>query len=937
MYRAYNDPLGEPVVLEDGLGRQTRFEADAAGRVTRVIYPDGTSAAYAYDAEGNLVRATDETGLVTEYRYDGNSSLLEQVEPDGAVLRFGYDTEENLVSVTNYRGERTESVYDAVGHEVRITYFDGRVEAYDYDERDNVVVLRDGAGRVLARYEYDDASRLVLIRWADGTETRITYGDQCQILAIDGPDASIQYEWDAEMRIVRETVNGAALDYEYDASGNRIAVTTSAGRRITYEWDLRGRLTGMTDSGRHAYRYEYNAVDLVTAAFLPNGLGQRFEYDALSRMRRRQVVGLSGGATIADRTFDYDAGDRLVRSEDLQRGLSTYRYDATEHLLEAVTPAEIERYEYDAAENLVLTRSGLRAAVAAGDRVTSLGPAETYRYDADGNLTERSVGDAVTRYAYDAQGQLIHVTDPAGEITEYRYDPLGRRISKSRGRVETRFEWDGVALLRETAPGGDIDYLFLPQSFLPAGLTRRDGPLLLRLRPDRHPQRALRPHRRHRLVRRLQRLWRGPAPARVQRRPAAPLSGPVLRRGAGALLQPPPVLRPGPRPLPHPRPHRVRRRRQPVSLRAQPDQLGRPVRARTLLGAVQVLVEQRAAEGGAEEGPGHEQATREREEDPQQRARRLRQPEERQEDLRGMPQEPRPPEAEGDIEQVLQRAGGPHPGGLRRGLRDKILQPPAAQPERQRELRRPDEKVCQGHRRPDAHEDQGEAGLPAGRQEVPGRLIESREGGDTMTSEQMGALVPRIAEILTATYKLEHHGAGVNRSILHPPVPPKDIASFEQKHDLRFPPSYRQFLELHNGWEHFWLNMTLIGVSGKHTKAVLDEVKEAIEWQNEDLATEMDELTPKNLQTWEKQDESNLFLAHHVPFAASFAGEFLVFDRSTVKRNGEMQVVFWNMGSGADEDERHEDFAELLESVAKRVEAHHNKITKSKGAKAKKK
>jgi cell wall assembly regulator SMI1 len=204
-----------------------------------------------------------------------------------------------------------------------------------------------------------------------------------------------------------------------------------------------------------------------------------------------------------------------------------------------------------------------------------------------------------------------------------------------------------------------------------------------------------------------------------------------------------------------------------------------------------------------------------------------------------------------------------------------------------------------------------------------------------MTSERMDGVVTRIAEILTATYKLEDHGAGVSRSILPPPALPKEITSFERKHDLRFPPSYRQFLELHNGWEHFWIDMTLIGVSGKHTVAVLEKVKETIEWQGKYLATKLGELTPKKILAWEKR--SNLYLASHFPFATSFAGEFLVFDRSTVTRNGEMQVVFWNIGSGVDENERHEDFAELLESVAKRVEAHYNKITKSRGAKAKKK
>jgi hypothetical protein len=204
-----------------------------------------------------------------------------------------------------------------------------------------------------------------------------------------------------------------------------------------------------------------------------------------------------------------------------------------------------------------------------------------------------------------------------------------------------------------------------------------------------------------------------------------------------------------------------------------------------------------------------------------------------------------------------------------------------------------------------------------------------------MKPEEMESLVKKIAEQLTATYELEDHGSGVSRSVPLPPAPAAEIAAFEKKHKLKFPPSYRQFLLLHNGWEHFWLDMTLTGVSGKPAKAVLDEVKETVEWQQNDLTSDMGELTPAKIKEWEAQDPSNLYLPNHFCFGSTFAGEFFVFDRYTLRDDGEMQVVFWNIGSGVDENERHESFADLLESVGKRVEAHYNKLTKKKPGKAK--
>lgn len=204
-----------------------------------------------------------------------------------------------------------------------------------------------------------------------------------------------------------------------------------------------------------------------------------------------------------------------------------------------------------------------------------------------------------------------------------------------------------------------------------------------------------------------------------------------------------------------------------------------------------------------------------------------------------------------------------------------------------------------------------------------------------MSREEMRRLVGQIDGQLTTIYKKECHGAGVDRSILLPPATPREIASFEKKVGVRFPPSYREFLQLHNGWEHFRFDMTLTGVSGKHTDRVLAEVKETTEWQVDKLTSKLGAVTPATIAAWEKEDPSHLFLPNHVCFATSFAGEFFVFDRRTVRPDGETEVVFWNIGSGADDDERYDSFAGLLEATARRVETHYNKLTKSKAKKKK--
>ena len=58
------------VGMTDPLGRQLRFDYDAAGRRVREIERDGS---------------------VWEFRYDANGSLLEEISPDGYSTHYTYD------------------------------------------------------------------------------------------------------------------------------------------------------------------------------------------------------------------------------------------------------------------------------------------------------------------------------------------------------------------------------------------------------------------------------------------------------------------------------------------------------------------------------------------------------------------------------------------------------------------------------------------------------------------------------------------------------------------------------------------------------------------------------------------------------------------------------------------------------------------------------
>ncbi len=466
------DIYGNLIALENESGHRTEIQYDPAGNPVKVIYPDGSTGTYTYDAESNMLSDTDGTGLTTRYEYDLNDSLIAVIDPAGQRTTLMYDTEENLVSITNTRGERSELVYDALGRETKTTYFDGRIECYEYDDRDRLIRIRTGQGRLIVDLSYDDANRLVSKKWADGKEVTISYGTQNQILSLTGTDQDLFYEWDADLRMVKQQLGDVTLELEYDSADNRVGLKTSKGRHIHYEWDLRKRLTRIVDSGQYAYEYSYNPSGCITEARFPDGLRQRFDYDLLDRMIVRSVL-RPDGTELTRRQFRYDGQSRLYAMQDLQRGSFEYHYDSQDHIGDVIKDGQlVEHYDYDGEDNLLLTRGGTAVVLERGNQVVRAGGVE-YHYDDFGNLVLRKQGAEETRYEYNLDGDLVKVRDSRGNTFEFRYDPLGRRVAKLHNGKRQDFLWDGVALLEETEDGqGTTEYLFMPESFFPVGQTQ---------------------------------------------------------------------------------------------------------------------------------------------------------------------------------------------------------------------------------------------------------------------------------------------------------------------------------------------------------------------------------------------------------------------------------------------------------------------------------
>jgi hypothetical protein len=174
---------------------------------------------------------------------------------------------------------------------------------------------------------------------------------------------------------------------------------------------------------------------------------------------------------------------------------------------------------------------------------------------------------------------------------------------------------------------------------------------------------------------------------------------------------------------------------------------------------------------------------------------------------------------------------------------------------------------------------------------------------------------------------------GVSGSVLHDGASNDEIAQAELRVGHRFPPSYKEFLRLHSGWEHFWSDVTLIGTGRPETQRAQDEIAENIQYQISKLQNKFgDSFSPEAVRAWESEEARNLYLANHVVIGTDFSGYHWVYDTRTRGANDEMKLVYWSISFGAQEP-MFDTFDAFLDWTIGEVAFHLKPLKRKKGGK----
>lgn len=272
-------------------------------------------------------------------------------------------------------------------------------------------------------------ARFLLTAVQDRNENRIalTYEDGRLVELVDSAGRVVRVRLDQDRRIAEVSVKNAAQQGAW----------TSFAR---YGYDDRGDLVDVTDADGHTRRYAY-ADHLLTETIEPTGIRFHYRYDA-----QRRCVETWG---------DYDGDDASLAPD-----VPTFLYDHATRA-KGVLHCKLEFGDdgYVEVVDSVQVQRFFGNAFGKVDKGVSGSAVTSRTYDAQGNVL--SVTDplgAVTLFERDARGRLVKKTDPLGRTWRFERDDNGRvvRIVDPRNQ-ETRFSYDNRGnLLQVDEPSGNL-------------------------------------------------------------------------------------------------------------------------------------------------------------------------------------------------------------------------------------------------------------------------------------------------------------------------------------------------------------------------------------------------------------------------------------------------------------------------------------------------
>ncbi|MBV9928148.1 MAG: RHS repeat protein [Acidobacteria bacterium] len=464
----YKNGLIDAVVESRG-NRRLQVEYNGQSLVAEVWVVVGQDyrrrlARFEYDPPGRLVAAYDAAETPTSYQYDLNNRLVREVARDGGVFFFAYDRkgrcvktrglddydaqtivyheEALLTEVTDSGGGTWLYKLRNTGQVAQVVSPLGSVNSFEYDSYGRIIAEIDANGAA-TRYEFDRAGNRSRVENALGQADEFTHNEYRRPISHKDRAGNTRLrEYDGLSRLVAAVEpTGARWEYAYNSEGDLVSATNPRGARKLFGHNLYGDLIRQTDWEGSARLFERDMEGRITKEVDALGYAAEVQRDARGNVSR--VVLPDGSAW----RLTFDSEGNLREQVDPNNRRTVFRYGPCDRLAQV---------EYLDGTSLQLRWSTIPGQVV---QVTNeAGETYHYYYDADGRLA-REVGfdGGEFLFEYDAAGWCTGVTDNARRTTRFERDALGRITKKIFYDGETAtFAYDalGDVVRAENVNGG---------------------------------------------------------------------------------------------------------------------------------------------------------------------------------------------------------------------------------------------------------------------------------------------------------------------------------------------------------------------------------------------------------------------------------------------------------------------------------------------------
>jgi RHS repeat-associated protein len=440
--------------VTDANNHDTTYQTDSLGRPLQLANTLNQKMTLGWDADNNVVTATQDNGAQTTWTYDPNTGyplstkdplanrngtaatnytyqtslsghiadITDKVSPSGRHWHFAYDTQGNLTSVQDPDGTAAGSGYTT---------------SYTYDASGELLTAKDANGHTTTYSNYDPSGYPDTTKDAMGNTATTAYGSRGEVTSTtDALGRTSTQSYDVFGRTLvskapKDQANGVYITSPapvYDANDNVVQSTAPNGAVSTATFDADDELTASTDpkdtstSPTRTTTNTYDSLGNLLTVTAPNG----------------NLPGAAAGSYTT--SYAYDALNRATAVTDALGDRSTTGYDDVGNVINTTDPVKNAiqgntvnstqtGYDLDGRPNKYTDAAGSTSSVAFdldGYKVSSTdrsGNTTLYTYDPDGRITQIQVphtssGGTITydtsKYVYDQAGNETSVVSPRG-------------------------------------------------------------------------------------------------------------------------------------------------------------------------------------------------------------------------------------------------------------------------------------------------------------------------------------------------------------------------------------------------------------------------------------------------------------------------------------------------------------------------------------------